>query len=288
MTKPRVFTATWTLLPVMDPVEAARFTVREGFAGMEIQCDPLGVWPTTVAESTIAELAAIGEGEGIDYTFYPSDLLNPATALPEERARNAELIKRSVDLAQRLGSPVLCLHPGVATELSSLERKGVPFETDRFDREHLLDEARRRAVEAIAEWASTAAEADLVIPIENEGHVHHTVAPTATLVREMVEATGCDNVKVNLDTGHAFINGGLEEEFTVLEDRIVHVHLNDGRKMGISEHLPLGEGIADFAPLAPFMNTFEGALVLEIYAPDRPVEATLESRDRLNEILAAA
>ncbi len=194
MTKSRVFTSTWTLLPVMDPVEAARFTAGEGFAGMEIQCD----------------------------------------------------------------------------------------------RQHLLDEARRRAVEAIAEWADTAAEADLVIPIENEGHVHHTVAPTATLVREMVEATGCDNVKVNLDTGHAFINGGLEEEFTVLKDHIVHVHLNDGRTPGVSEYLPLGEGMVDLAPLAPFMNAFDGALALEIYAPDRPVEATLESRDRLIEILASA
>ena len=63
--------------------------------------------------------------------------------------------------------------------------------------------------------------------------MHHTVAPTATLVREMVEATGRDNVKVNLDTGHAFINGGLEEEFTVLKDHIVHVHLNDGRTSGV-------------------------------------------------------
>ena len=286
MIKPRVFTCTGTLLPVMDEIEAARFTAREGFAGMEIQCSPLGLWPTTAAPSTIAELIAIGDGEGIGYTFYPSGLLNPATDLPEERARNEEFLKRSVDLAQRLGSPVLCIHPGVAEELFGLERKGVPFESDRFDRGRLLVDARSRAVEAIAKWADAAAEANLVIPVENEGHVHHTVAPTATLVREMVEATGRDNVKVNLDTGHAFINEGLEEEFTVLRDRIVHVHLNDGRKMGVSEHLSLGDGVADFSPLAGFMNTFGGALVLEVYAPDRPVEATLESRDFILDVAA--
>ncbi|MDP6786118.1 MAG: sugar phosphate isomerase/epimerase family protein [Rhodospirillales bacterium] len=279
MTKPRVFTCTWTVLSVMDEIEAARFTAREGFAGMEIQCNPLGLWPTTASRSTIDELIAIGDGEGIEYTFYPSGLLNPATELPEERARNREFLKRSVDLAQRLDSPMLCIHPGVAEELFSLERKGVPFESDRFDRRRLLADARRRAVEAIAEWAEAAAQADLIIPVENEGHVHHTVAPTAALVRQMVEATGRDNVKVNLDTGHSFINQGLEEEFTVLRDHIVHVHLNDGRKMGVSEHLSLGTGLADFSPMAEFMNTFGGALVLEIYAPDRPIEATLESRD---------
>ena len=287
MTNPRVFTCTWTLLPVMDEIEAARFTAREGFAGMEIQCNELGVWPTTVAPSTVAELVAIGKGEGIDYTFYPSGSLNPATALPEDRARDKEFIKRAVDVAQRLGSPVVCVHPGVADELFNLERKGVPFESDRFNRERLLADARRRAVETIVEWADTAAQADLVIPVENEGHVRHTVAPTATLVREMVEATGRDNVKVNLDTGHAFINDGLKEEFTVLKDRIVHVHLNDGRKMGVSEHLSLGAGVADFSPMAEFMNTFGGALVIEVYVPGRPIEATLESREFILGVAAA-
>ena len=115
--------------------------------------------------------------------------------------------------------------------------------------------------------------------MENEGHVHHTVAPTAALVRDMVEATGRSNVKVNLDTGHAFINGGLKEEFEALREHIVHVHLNDGRTLGVSEHLVLGEGVADFTPLAGFMADFGGPLVLEVYAPDRPVVATLKSRD---------
>ena len=46
--------------------------------------------------------------------------------------------------------------------------------------------------------------------------------------------------------------------------------------------------MADFSPLAGFMNTFGGALTLEVYAPDRPVEASLESRDYLADILAAA
>jgi len=71
-----------------------------------------------------------------------------------------------------------------------------------------------------------------------------------------------------------------------LRDAIVHVHLNDGRKMGVSEHLSLGEGVADFSPMAGFMNTFGGALVLEIYAPDRPLEATLESRDFILDVVA--
>jgi hypothetical protein len=35
LAKLNIFTCNWTLFPVMDTVEAARFTTREGFAGIE-------------------------------------------------------------------------------------------------------------------------------------------------------------------------------------------------------------------------------------------------------------
>jgi sugar phosphate isomerase/epimerase len=288
MTGPRIFTCNWTLFPIMDTVAAARLSAREGFAGIELECDPLGFWPTTVAAATVAELAAIGAAEGLAYTVHAPDDLNPATALPDQRTRDDEIFKRLVDLARRLKSPVVGIHPGVVEGLFDLERKGVPFATERFDRDELARDARKRAIETYVRWADLTAEAGLVLTIENEVHVHHSAAPTVDILADLIEATGRDDIKANLDTGHAFIGAGLAEEFAVLRDRIVHIHLNDGRAKGISEHLPLGEGVADFAPLASFMNDFEGALVLEIYAPDRPLDALLESREHLKGILAAA
>ena len=288
MNEPAIYTCNWTLFPLMDCVEAARFTAREGFAGIELECDALDFWPTTLSPSTVAELAAIGEGEGIAYTVHAPDSINPATHLPEERVRDDEIVKRLVELAERLRSPVLGIHPGVLTTLFSLERRRAPFATARFDRERLAEEGRERAVETFARWGELCAQAGLTLTVENEVHVHHSAAPTAETLAAMIEATGRGNVKVNLDTGHAFIGAGLAEEFAVLKDRIVHMHLDDGRTEGVSEHLPLGEGVADFSPLAGFMATFGGALVLEIYAPDRPVEATLGSRDFLLEVLAGA
>jgi sugar phosphate isomerase/epimerase len=66
------------------------------------------------------------------------------------------------------------------------------------------------------------------------------------------------------------------------------MHLNDGRTPGVSEHLPLGEGRADFSPLASFIADMQGAAVLEIYAPDRPIQATKASRDYLLRVLRDA
>ncbi len=289
MTMPRIYTSSWTLFPSMNAVGAARFSAKEGFAGIELACDePIEFWPTAVPDSTIAELAAIGDGEGIGYAIHAPDSLNPATSLPEGMARDDEIIKRLVDWAERLSSPVLGVHPGVVHTLFGLERHGVRFATERHDPLRLVEEARMRAVETLGRWAEMAAQAGLMLTVENEVHVRHTAAATAEILADMIAEMRRHDVGVNLDTGHAIIGGGLAEEFAVLKDRIVHFHLNDGKTHGVSEHLPLGEGRADFSVIADFMGTFGGILVLEIFAPDRPVRATLESRDYLLGVLARA
>ena len=288
MTKPNIFTCNWTMFPVMDVVEAACFTAREGFSGMELECNPLGFWPTTISQSTIGELAAIRESEGIGYTVHAPDVINPATDQPETKVRDNEIFKRLVELATRLSSPVVGIHPGVVNTLFGLERRGVPFTTERYSREELSADGRKRAVETYAEWGDLCAEAGLTLTVENEVHVRHTVAPTVEILAEMIKSTVRKNIKANLDTGHAYIGAGLAEEFNVLKDLIVHIHLDDGRTPGVSEHLPLGEGRADFSPLADFIANMEGAVVLEIYAPERPVQAPLESRNYLLNVLKAA
>jgi sugar phosphate isomerase/epimerase len=117
--------------------------------------------------------------------------------------------------------------------------------------------------------------------VENTVHVRHTAAATAQSLFEMIEAIGRANVKVNFDTGHGFIGGGFIEEFEALKAHIGHFHMEDARTPGVSEHLPLGEGKVDFRAIANFMAAVDAVLALEIYAPERPVKATLESRDYL-------
>ncbi len=287
MTGPRIYPCTWTLLPVMGPVDAARFAAEYGFQGLELNCDPINFWPGLIDAAVLDELVAIRDGEDIRYNFYGPSTLNAASPLPEVRRSNDELVRRSVDLAERLASPLLCVHPGVVIELSSLERKGVPFESPRFDRDRVLRLGSERAVEAIARWADIAAQAGIAVAVENEVHTRHTAAPTAESLAAMVEATGRSNVKVNFDTGHAYVGAGLAAEFGVLKKYIAHFHLNDNRRK-ISEHLPLGEGAVDFPSIAGFLATVDATLSLEIYAPARAVVSMLASLDYLLGILEAA
>jgi sugar phosphate isomerase/epimerase len=284
MSKPQIYASTWSLSPVMDPVEAARFVASNGFQGLELNCDPLNFWPGLVNEPTIRELAAIREGEGIGFTIHAHHTVNPATRLPEEREAYNDMVKRIMDVAVKLSSPMIGIHPGVINELYSLERHGIPFTNHRYDYERLAREGWLRSVETIQRWADLAATSGLTITVENEVHVRHTATPTAESLAAMVEVIERPNVKVNFDTGHAFIGGGLMAEFTALKSHIVQLHLDDN-KGTVSDHLPLGAGKVDFSAIVPFLATVNGPMVIEIHAPERPIEATLESRDYLLSIL---
>lgn len=286
--QPRIYAHCWTLLPVMNAVEAARFAADNGFAGLEVYCNPLDFWPGMIAEATLAELAGIGRGEGLGFALYGCSSVNAATGLPEQQALNVETMKRMLDICGKIGSAILCIHPGTIDEFGCLERRGVPFHTERFDRDRLLREGQERAVLAFAQLADLAAPFGVTIVVENEVHTRHTAAPTAESLAAMVEAADRPNLKVNFDTGHAFIGAGLLEELDALKVHIGHFHLDDNSTPRASEHLPLGEGAVGFPSIAGFLATADAALAIEIYSPDRPVEATLESRDYILGVIERA
>lgn len=284
----RIYAHCWTLLPVMGPPEAARFAAENGFAGLELFCNPCEFWPGLIPAATLDALGAIGRDEGIEYSIYGGYTINAATRLPELKALDTETVKRTLEVAAHVGAKVLCVHPGVVVELRNLERKGVRSQTVRFDRERLIEDAWKSSVEAIGGWADLAAPAGVTIVVENDVHVHHTVATTVQSLAALVEAVKRPNVKVNFDTGHAFLGAGLTEEFDVLEHLIGHFHLDDTATPEVSDHLPLGEGAVPFPAIARRLGSSDAALAIEIYAPERAVEATLASRDYILKVIAEA
>ena len=286
--EPRIYAHCWTLLPVMNTVEAARFAADNGFQGLEVFCNPLEFWPGMIDAATLAELAAIARGEDLEFSLYGCSTVNAATGLAEIRSLNDDTMARMLDVCAKIGATVLCIHPGTIVEFGNLERKGVPFHSERFDRDDLMREGRQRSVETITRWADLAAPVGVTIVVENDVHVRHTAAPTAESLAEIVTAVGRPNVKVNFDTGHAFIGAGLIEELDVLKPLIGHFHLDDNSTPRASEHLPLGDGAVDFPSIAECLATADAALAIEIYAPDRPVEATLASRDYILGVIASA
>lgn len=97
-----------------------------------------------------------------------------------------------------------------------------------------------------------------------------------------------------LDTGHAHATGhGVEWQADFLRehgDRVAHVHLNDTRRDDTDEHLPVGVGKLDFAPLVEAMvdTGWAGTCTHEVFTPDADHGAVGYGKGRFDELLADA
>jgi sugar phosphate isomerase/epimerase len=95
-----------------------------------------------------------------------------------------------------------------------------------------------------------------------------------------------------LDTGHAHARGySGEEQAALIEahgDRIAHVHLNETRQPDRDEHLPLGHGVVDFAPVTRALveTDWSGTCTHEIYSWD--LDSRARSKAVFDELLADA
>ncbi len=95
-----------------------------------------------------------------------------------------------------------------------------------------------------------------------------------------------------LDTGHAFASGwdGYDQAAFLREygDRVAHVYLNDSRVAGTDEHLPVGLGQVEFAPLAAAMveTGWTGTCTHEVYRFDENFEYVRAGKRRFEALLA--
>ena len=95
-----------------------------------------------------------------------------------------------------------------------------------------------------------------------------------------------------LDTGHAYATGldGHDQAAFLREhgDRVEHVHLNEARSDGADEHLPVGMGRVDFAPLADAIpeTGWTGTCTHEVFSFDETFEYARVGKRRFDALLA--
>jgi xylose isomerase len=136
---------------------------------------------------------------------------------PQVRRKAIDSTRKMGDIARELGCKTLNLWPG----------------QDGYDYLLSTDYEAQRAwmCEAISELAN--AYPDLAIALEykpKEPRTHSTLARMADSLL-MAQETGCANVGVTIDTGHAFVAGEVVAESIVLAkragNRLFHMHFND-------------------------------------------------------------
>jgi xylose isomerase len=133
------------------------------------------------------------------------------------RRHAIDYTKQMCDIAGELGCPVLNLWPG----------------QDGYDYLLAADYERERELlcEAVSELAAAYPKLKFALEYKpKEPRTHCYVARMADTLL-LAQETGCPNVGVTIDTGHAFVGGEVVGEAIVLAkragDRLFHMHFND-------------------------------------------------------------
>jgi sugar phosphate isomerase/epimerase len=176
---------------------------------------------------------------------------------------------QSLEVAAELGAQKVVLHPGHIGGL------GI----------YVIETAMTHANSSLAAIIQRAQKLGLCVCLENMfPRCRAFVEPDEFM--DILERF--PDLKLTLDTGHANIgtpNGRRILEFIEkFGHRIGHLHLSDNLGQR-DDHLPLGNGIIDFAKIARAIKNcgYDETATLEIFSEDR--QALVQSRQKFDELL---
>jgi sugar phosphate isomerase/epimerase len=239
-------------LPARPILEAIDLVADAGYAAIEVNCETLP-WapPHATPATTAAERSAIRqacERRGLSIPAVGAHIgMVPADRADREAA--IAFVNGCTDLAADLGSPVVHILSGPQAAEAGRE------------------EGWRWFADAVARTTAHATSRGIVMAVEAiAGHLFHKVDDYQSLFADLKGVP----VMVNFDPSHLEVQG--EDPRRVVDelgDRIVHVHLKDGKGIYPAfEFPPLGAGTIDFAALARGLSRagYTGAMSVEYEA----------------------
>jgi sugar phosphate isomerase/epimerase len=190
------------------------------------------------------------------------------------RRRGVEVVKRSVDLAQELGAPILVMHCGNVTSNMNYERKlWVLFNAGKTQSDEYLDvksqlvESRKELIEprlqvvkkSLNELLEYADQFNVKLGLENR--YHYTDIPTINEMEELLTLADSNQLGFIYDVGHAQALDRLgffphEDWLMRYSSRMFGSHLHD--VIGVTDHYAPGLGEIDFKIIAKYLpeNSF--------------------------------
>jgi hexulose-6-phosphate isomerase len=245
-----------------------------GYDAVELNVYPPGGVGLTL-ETTAGEADAIGrmaEEYGLQLRSLSTGLLsrNPlSSADPGVREQGAKVIRKQLELAERLGIDTILVVPGVVNESTAYDEC---YERSRIALEPLIREAEKRKVRIGIEnvWNKF-----LLSPLEMKTYVDDFQSPCAG---------------VYFDVGNILAYGFPEQWIRILGRRIFKVHVKDFRtNVGTGAgFVPLLSGNVNWPAVRKALIDvgYSDTLTAEIgfYASD-PLQAVYDTARQLNVIL---
>ncbi len=257
-------------LPVLNPVEEAKFAVENEFDGFELAFE----YPSSTPEQVMAKrkelVDVLSSGNMVRLAHTPT-FVDISNFYVELREASITLTLKAMEVAYAVEAEVVVVHPGFRFPLLP---RGVAIEN---------------TVEGLGRILSVAEEYGLVLGVEN---LPPGVLPGADHFsgvkdfKELLTQISSKNLRFTLDISHASLNL-LSNPLNFIDEMyrwLVHVHVSDN--LGLrDDHLPLGVGRVDYkTPLETLKKKgYSGTVTLEVFTPEK--QYLLVSKRKIHEIL---
>ncbi len=236
-----------TLMEYPDIDALTRFCAELGFRFVEMNMTFPWFQPDRV---TGAELSALKQKYGVDFTIHLHDQVNPFEFSPEMRRGCLENALCAMKLARELNAPRLNMHllPGTYSTINGIKT-------------YLYDQYPDIYLGYVKEFRNLADQelqgTDTVFCIENTSGFRPFHKQAIELLLES------ERFGLTLDVGHSFKAGGADERF-ILEhkDRLCHFHIHDCDIK--SNHLGFGEGGLDLVRYLNLAKELGATAVAEV------------------------
>lgn len=195
---------------------------------------------------TARRLSATGRRPTVHAPFFD---LSPGAMEPRVRQVTRERLSQSLETAGKLGAQVMVVHPGY----------------DRWRYPHLADNWIAQAADFFPPLLALAERVDCRLALEN------IYEETPATLLSLVDRLASPWFGHCFDIGHWRLFGttGQNDWLAAIAPRLLHLHLHDNLGQA-DDHLPVGEGTIDFAPLCRLLQTFAKppTMTLEAHSPD--------------------
>jgi sugar phosphate isomerase/epimerase len=228
-------------------------------------------FPHTFDRARVRRVRALAERAGIRTGPHSASFVNTAELMPAVRAASLAHLREYVDLARALRCEYLVIHCGFHFSVYLDRVRAALYET--FAR--ATDHAERRGVPLVIENMNR-------LPGDSE---FQYLGVTVDELQALFRRIRSPYLGLALDVAHSeMLPRGTAPFLRAFPDRIRVVQLSDNRGRGaLDEHLALGEGRIDFAPVLRRLARlpFAGPLIIELF----DVEKKLRSLPRLRALL---
>lgn len=238
----------------MSLEDSLKNTKKIGYDAIEISFHQNHIHPLSVTNEEIYKVRSFCEKEGLkiaaiaagadnllsEVAFEPS-LINPVVS---EREKRMDLIKKSMDITQKMGVQYLI------------------FASGKYHKEISQDDAMKILIDEVKELLNYNKEVSLLIEPEPDFFIG-----TSEAALKLIEKIDDDRFKMNLDIGHVYC---CEDNFLEAIEKSLpharHIHIEDIKDRIHFHEIP-GEGDIDFKEVFRLlkMHRYEYYISVELY-----------------------